>query len=105
MRGKGCFSQQLNDELLYLSKMYCFKTGRFSSVGAQGRCGGLVGGSFRGGHLHGSSLMPRTPVLEQACGMGLVTEHRSATSGVSQDPTAGKLAGTNPKSTQALSDR
>ena len=46
-----------------------------------------------------------TPVLEQASGMGLVTGHRWAKSGVSQDPTAGKLAGTNPKSIQAVSDR
>ena len=59
--------------------------------------GGLVDGSLRGGHLHGASLRPGTPVLEQAWGIGLVTRHRSATSGVSQDPTAGKLGGTNPR--------
>ena len=105
MRGKGCFSQQLNAELLYLSRMYCFNTGRFSSVGAHGKCGWVVGGSVRFGHLHGASLMLGTPVLEQASGMGLVTGHRWAKSGGSQDPTAGKLAGTNPKSMQAVSDR
>ena len=38
--------------------------------------------------------------------MGLVTGHRLAIlSGVSQEPTDGKSAGTNPKSIHALSDR
>ena len=65
IRGNGCFSQQLNAELENLSRMYCFKTGKFSSVGAQGNTTGAVGGSVRLGHVHGGSSGPGTPVFEQ----------------------------------------
>ena len=61
---------------------------------------------MRRGHRHGASLGPGNPVFEQSCGMGLVIGHMLAIlSGVSQDPTAGKSAATNPKSIHALSDR
>ena len=65
MRAIGCVSQQLNAELLYLSNMYCFRMGKFSSVGAQGKFVGVVGGNVRRGHWHGASSGPATPVFEQ----------------------------------------
>ena len=65
IKGNGCFSQQLNAELENLSRMYFFKTGKFSSVGGQGKITGVVGGSVRLGHVHGGSSGPGTPVFEQ----------------------------------------
>ena len=85
--------------------MYFFKTGKFSSVGGQGKTTGVVGGNVRLGHVHGGSSGPGTPVLEQDWDFCSVMELRPATGGLSQDPTVGKLAGTRPKSMQALSDR
>ena len=105
IRGSGCVSQQLKDELRYLSRMYFFRMGRFSSVGGQGKCAGVAGGSVLRGHLQGLSSGPAMPVLIQGSGMGLVTEDKLAVLVLSQDPTAGKLAGTSPRSTQADNDR
>ena len=65
MRGRTCCSQQLNAELLYLSRMYFLMIGRFSTVGSKGRTGGAVGGGARFGHLHGSWWGPSTPVFSQ----------------------------------------
>ena len=61
--GRGCCSQQLKAELLYLSSMYFFSIGRFSSVGSHGRTGSSVGGRDRFGHWQGLSLGPTTPEL------------------------------------------
>ena len=105
IRGSGCVSQQLKDELLYLSRMYFFRMGRFSSVGGHGKCAGVVGGNVRRGHWHSVSSGPAMPVLMQGSGMGLVTEDKLAVLVLSQDPTVGKLTGTSPRSTQADNDR
>ena len=79
--------------------------GKFSSVGGQGNTTGAVGGSVRLGHVHSGSSGPRTPVLEQGLIFWWDMELRPATRVSSQDPTVGKLAGTKPRSMQALSDR
>ena len=105
MRGNGCFSQQLNADPAYRSRMYCFSVGRFSSVGGHGRIIGEVGGSVLRGHWQGWSSGPGTPVLEQGWRRGVVTERISDLSGLSQEPTVGKFAGTKPRSIHALSDR
>ena len=93
IKGRGCVSQQLKAELPYLSRMYFFKIGRFSSVGGHGKCAGVVGGNVLRGHLHGASSSAAMPVLIQGSGMGLVTEDKLAVLVLSQDPTVGKLAG------------
>ena len=85
--------------------MYFFRMGRFSSVGGQGKCAGVAGGSVLRGHLQGVSSGPAMPVLIQGSGMGLVTEDKLAVLVLSQDQTVGKLAGTSPRSTQADNDR
>ena len=53
MRGRLCLSQTLNAEDENLSRMNCFKVGRFSSVGLQGMVGLSVGGNVLLGHLQG----------------------------------------------------
>ena len=63
MRGSVCCSQQLKALALYLSKIHCFKCGRFSTVGAQGRTGLSVGGSDLVGQLHVVSSGLTTPEL------------------------------------------
>ena len=80
MRGKGCFSQQLNAELENRSRIYCLSIGRFSSVGGQGKTTGFVGGNVRLGHWHGISSGPGTPVLEQGWALDIDIELRSAES-------------------------
>ena len=65
MSGKIWCSQQLNALTLYLSRMYCFNCGRLSTVGAQGRDGGVDGGRALVGQLHGASPSLTTPELEQ----------------------------------------
>ena len=55
IRGSACCSQQLNALEAYLSKMYCFRMGRFSAVGEQGSTGGSVGGPVLIGQEHGVS--------------------------------------------------
>ena len=64
MRGRICLSQQLKALALYLSSMYCLRYGRFSSVGSQGREGGVVGGRALVGQLQGVSPSLTTPELE-----------------------------------------
>ena len=105
IRGSGCFSQRLNAELENLSSMYCFKTGRFSSVGGHGKTIGVDGGIVRLGHGHGESSGPGTPVFEQGFDLPSPTEHKPAVEGASQDATVGKLAGTSPRSIHALNER
>ena len=66
----GCFSQQLKAELANLSNMNCLSFGRFSSVGAQGNTGGVVGGNSRLGQEHVSgSPGVGTPELEHLVGL------------------------------------
>ena len=65
MRGSFCFSHVLKVELRYLSSMYCFRVGRFASVGAHGRRGWSVGGKDRDGQLHDGSSGLQTPLFEQ----------------------------------------
>ena len=106
MSVSGCFSQTLNALALYLFKMYCLRMGRFSGVGAHGRCGRLVGGSARLGQVHSVSEGPVTPELEH--GDGPVTGHTLAEVSLlswSQEPTSGKFDGSVPKSIHALRDR
>ena len=43
----------------------CFRVGKLSSVGSQGRVGVSVGGMVLLGHLHGWSACVGTPLLEQ----------------------------------------
>ena len=109
MRGSGWGSQQLNALAWYLSNIYFLRIGRFSCVGAQGSMGSLVGGSCLAGQWHGlvPDLSPGlgTPLLEHCCGGEVDIECTAAVSGTSDDATSGKLAGTNPRSMQAVRDR
>ena len=106
IKGSGCCSQRLNAELENLSRMYCFKIGRFSSVGGHGKAIGVVGGIVRLGHRHGESFGPGTPVFEQGFDLDSPTEHKPAVVGAaSHDATVGKLAGTSPRSMHALNER
>ena len=63
--GIGLCSQTLMVEVEYLSTMYCFSRGRFSSVAGPGMEGGEDGGNLRGGQEQGSlsGLTPRSLCL------------------------------------------
>ena len=52
MRGRGWRSQTLKADEANLSRMYCFNSGKFSGVGAQGNFGVSVGGRVLRGHWH-----------------------------------------------------
>ena len=80
---RGCLSQQLNALLEYLSRINCFKVGRFSTVGAHGMTDGTGGGMSRRGQAHGE-LVVGTPELEHFVGL---ISHNIATSVFSCDPT------------------
>ena len=65
MSGKGWCEQVLKALAAYFSRMNCFITGRFSSVGEHGMGGGVGGGAALLGHWHGSSDFPGMPLFEQ----------------------------------------
>ena len=69
MSGRVCLWQVLNAEGANLSKMFLFKIGRFSLVGAHERTGLSVGGKLRVGQLHGGVPGWSTPVLVHFCGV------------------------------------
>ena len=98
---KGCFSQQLNALLAYLSSMYCFRVGKFSTVGAQGITDGTGGGKSRRGQAH-EALLVGTPELEHLVGL---MSHSIALSVSSCDPTWGKFGLIRPRSVHAWNDR
>ena len=52
-RGSFCLSHILKAEDENLFRMYCLITGRFASIGSQGKVGGSSGGSDLLGQLHG----------------------------------------------------
>ena len=52
-----------------VSMMNCFRIGKFSSVGSQGKVGVSVGGRVLRGHLHSWSACVGTPLLAQAGGV------------------------------------
>ena len=88
MRGKGCLSQQLKEEELYLSRRYCLIRGTFSRVGEHGNLGGETGGTVRLGQEQGWSPGWTTPVLVH------LTGPLTATTMSSSMPTLGKSTGT-----------
>ena len=103
MSGRGWCSQQLKAELLNLSSIYCFRIGRFSSVGSQGSMGLSDGGRDRLGHEQGISFGPTTPefvhferleTLDTVCGPFWVNW-----------PTFGKFSGVIANARQASSDK
>ena len=105
---RGWCSQQLKAELLYLSKIYCFKMWRFSSVGAQGNTGGDCGGGSLLGQEQGWSCWSPvigTPEFEHLVGLAEVSDWMKCGEGWSQDPTSGKFGGSIPRSMQAFCDK
>ena len=98
---RGCFSQQLKALLAYLSRMNCLSLGKFSTVGAQGRLSGAVGGSSLLGQAHVSPEVG-TPELEHWVGL---MSHNKEGVAFSHEPTSGNPGLTIPRSTQAWNDR
>ena len=112
MRGKACLWQMLKAEEAYLLRMYSFKIGRFSTVGAQGRAGSPVGGKLRAGQEQGgvpSFIMPEFVHLgkDGLAGAGWLVEITAERTGGGsagwgeQDPTRGNCAGTTWSARQA----
>ena len=75
-------------------------------LGAHGSCGLLVGGAALLGQVHGVSVEDGTPVLVHCVGVEMVLTLAVGALGTeSQEPTAGKLAGTVPRSMHALREK
>ena len=112
MRGSVCLWQVLKAEEANLLRMYSFKMGKFSAVGAQGRAGSSVGGKLRVGHEQGGVPSLIMPVfvhlgkdgLTGACWLEEIAAESSG-GGSSrlgeQDPTRGNCAGTTWSAIQA----
>ena len=63
MWGRGCLSQVLKDDDLYLSNRYCFRRETLSGVAAHGSVGGVEGGFVWVGQEQGGSPGWTTPLL------------------------------------------
>ena len=83
----------LNEEEVYLSSKYCFRIGRFSSIGLHGSLGGSVGGRVLLGQEHGFSPGVTTPEFVQV-GMVDLEVLLAATSHMAG--MRGKLSATTP---------
>ena len=71
MRGSFCLWHVLKADEANRLRMYSFKMGKFSAVGAQGRAGSSVGGKLRVGHEHGGVPSFIMPVFVHLCKDGL----------------------------------
>ena len=95
--GKTCLSHTLKAEQENLSRMNCFRIGRFSGVGSHGRGGVSVGGRVRSGHLQGWSDCVGTPLFVHVEREGVDPEAAANVDveyGVGgQDPIVGKFVG------------
>ena len=112
MSGSSCLWQVLKAEEAYLLRMYSFRMGKFSTVGAQGRAGSSVGGRLRVGQEQGgvpSLIMPEFEHLGKdglAASVWFKEIAAERTGGGStergeQDPTRGNCAGTTWRAMQA----
>ena len=97
MSGKLWCSHTLKAEEENQSRMNCLMTGKFSSVGSQGRVGVAAGGNVLLGHWQGWSAWVGTPVLVQGDREGVVPLAAAMTELVGvlggQEPIVGKLGG------------
>ena len=102
--GSGWCSQTLKVEEAYLSMMYCFSFGRFSSVAGQGREGLEVGGSVRAVQEHCCSPGTGTPELVQGGREAPCTVLVLANSAI-LSPILGKASSTTPRSVRVDRER